>query len=397
MTRAALEYNPFDPELYRDPYPTYRRLRDEAPVYRHETLGLVAISRFEDVIAAHNDFESFSSEMGLSSSEAAKTGKHRPIVFTDPPYHTRLRGLINQPFRPRQVERLAPMIRDVTARRLAAFADRDEVDLAEELALPVPMEVICRILGIPDADLEQVQLWADKTIEREPGTNKPTPDGKAATRALEAYLREARAERLARPSDDLLSTLAHSEIHDEDGPRPLSEIEFTANAAFLTVAGNETTAKAIAHTVLLLGRHPDQRALLARDPKAIPNAVEEILRILPPAQWQHRVARKPVELHGTTIEPGTFVALVTAAACRDERAFPDPDRFDVQRRIERHPTFGWGRHLCMGAWLARLEMRITIEELLACYPDYEVDEAGLERNYAINVAGYSKMPVRLEG
>ena len=192
-----------------------------------------------------------------------------------------------------------------------------------------------------------------------------------------------------------MSVLAHSEIEDETGKRPITEGEFVANAGFFAVAGNETTAKAITHAVLLLARHPDQRALLAKDASAIPNAVEEILRLRPPAHWQHRVARVPIELHGERIEPGTFVALVTAAACHDERVFPDPERFDIRRAIDHHVAFGWGRHICMGAWLARLEMRITIEELLARYPEYEIVEAGLERNYTINVSGYSKMPIRI--
>lgn len=395
MGSTGIDYNPFDREVYRNPYPLYKRLRDEAPVYRNDAFGLVAISRFEDVVAGHIEVERLSSELNLSESEAADTGRYRPIVFSDPPYHTRLRGLINQPFRPRQIERLGEMIREITARRLDAFRGRSEVDIAEEIALPVPMEVICRMLGIPVADLEKVQHWADESIERVPGTNQSTEAGTAAREALEAYLREARSQRLASPSDDLMSVLAHARIEDDEGERPLTEQEFVANASFLTIAGNETTAKAITHSILLLARHPEQRAALADDATAIPNAVEEVLRMRPPAHWQHRVARVPFELHGEKVDPGTFVALVTASACHDERVFPDPERFDITRKIDHHVAFGWGRHICMGAWLARLEMRITIEELLARYPDYEIVDEGLEQNYAINVSGYSKMPIRI--
>jgi cytochrome P450 len=395
MASPDLVFNPFDREHYRDPYPTYKRMREEAPVYRNDALGLAALFRFDDVVAAHIDVDRFSSEMNLSESEAADTGRYRPIVFTDPPYHTSLRGLVNQPFRPRQIERMGDVIREVTVRRLDEFAGRGEVDIAQELAIPVPMEVICRILGVPDADIEEVQYWADTSIEREPGTNQPTPAGVGAREALDDYLKAARKDRLARPTQDLLSVLAHSEMKDEEGVRPLNEAEFVANGGFFLVAGNETTAKAITHSILLLERHPDQRAVLARDASAIPNAVEETLRMRPPAHWQHRVAKVPIELHGVKIEPGTFVALVTASACHDERVFPDPERFDIARRIDHHVAFGWGRHICMGAWLARLEMRITIEELLARYPEYEIVEDGLEQNYAINVSGYSKMPIRI--
>jgi cytochrome P450 len=395
MGATDIEYNPFDRDLYRDPYPIYRRLRDEAPVYRHEALGLVALSRFEDVIAAHADPERFSSEMNLSKSEAADTGRSRQIVFTDPPYHTLLRGLINQRFRPRQIARLEPLIRDITVRRLDAFRGRNEVDVAEELALPVPMEVICRLLGIPAADLQMVQRWADTSIERASGTNQPTAAGMEATKHLQEYFRRARLERLEQPRDDLMSQLAHARLTDDDVERPISEEEFVANANFLAVAGNETTAKGITHAVLLLARHPEQRALLVREPETIPSAVEEILRYLPPSQWQHRVARRDVELHGEKIQSGTFVALITGSACRDERVFSDPDRFDVTRRIDRHVAFGWGRHICMGAWLARLEMRITIEEILRRFPEYDLVEDGLEQNYAINVSGYAKMPIRI--
>ena len=395
MTNGELIFNPFDEEHYRDPYPVYKRMRDEAPVYRNDDFGLVAISRFEDVVAAHVDVDRFSSELSLSDSEAADTGRQRPIVFSDPPYHTRLRRLVNQPFRPRPVERLSEMVREVTVRRLEAFRGRGELDFAKELAMPVPMEVICRILGVSDADLEQVQYWCDKSIEREPRTNQPTPEGHATREALEEYLRAARKERLARPRDDLLTTLVEARMTEDGADRPLTEDEFVANAAFFAVAGNETTAKALTHSVLLLGRHPDQRAKLARNANSIPGAVEEILRMRPPAHWQHRVAKVPIEMHGVKIEPGTFVALVTASACHDERVFPHPERFDVARRFDHHVAFGWGRHICMGAWLARLEMRITIEELLARYPEYEVLDDGLEQNYAINVSGYSKMPIRI--
>jgi cytochrome P450 len=203
MAPSDLVFNPFDREHYRDPYPTYKRLREEAPVYRSEDLGLVALSRFDDVVAAHIDVDRFSSEMNLSGSEAADTGRYRPIVFSDPPYHTHLRGLVNQPFRPRQIERMGDMIREITVRRLDEFASRVEVDIAEELAIPVPMEVICRILGIPDADIEEVQEWADTSIDREPGTNQPTPAGAAAREAHDDYLKAARNERLARPTNAL--------------------------------------------------------------------------------------------------------------------------------------------------------------------------------------------------
>lgn len=389
-----IEYNPFDRELYRDPYPIYKRLRDEAPVYRNEMLGLVALSRFEDVIAAHGDVETFSSEMSLTKSGAADTGRSRPIVFTDPPYHTRLRGIINSRFRPRQVDHIGPMILEITTRRLDALQGRHQVDMAAEFALRVPMEVVCRLLGIPEADLEQVQGWADTSLERVDGANQPTAAGREAGKQLEEYLRAARRARLERPRDDLLTELAHGRITEDGVERPLSEQEFVANAAFLTVAGNETTAKAIAHAILLLGRHPEQRECLVRAPELIPGAVEEVLRYLPPAHWQHRVARRDVELHGEKISAGTFVALITASACRDERAYADPDRFDVSRPVDRHVAFGWGRHICLGAWLARLEMRMTIEEILKRFPEYEIVEAGLEQNYAINVSGYSKLPIR---
>jgi cytochrome P450 len=392
---SAIAYNPFDPALYRDPYPVYRRLRDEAPLYRNEALGLVALTRFADVVDAHADVQRFSSELNLSQSEAADTGRSRPIVFTDPPYHTRLRSLVNAPFRPRRIERLAPMIRKLTAARLEAFRGRGEVDFAAEVALPIPMQVICHLLGVPDEDVHDLQEWADTSIERQPGTNRPTQAATEARRKLDDYLRKSRIDRLANPRDDMLSVLANGSVEDERGERHLSEDEFIANASFLAIAGNETTAKAITHAALLLWEHPEQRAMLVADPSAIPAAVEEILRFRPPAHWQHRVAAREIAMYGETIAPGTFVALVTASACRDERAFPDPDRFDITRRMDRHAAFGWGRHICMGAWLARLEIRITLEELLARYPDYEIVEDSLVQNYAINVSGYARMEIRI--
>lgn len=217
-----------------------------------------------------------------------------------------------------------------------------------------------------------------------------------ANAALAEYFLAAREERRRQPREDLLTVLSNMETPHEDGVHPLADGHYVGNCQLLVIAGNETTTKLIANAVLQLHRHRDQREDLIEHPDAIPNAVEETLRYDAPSQWQNRRVAREVTLHGVTIPENAFCGLLTGAACRDERRYPDPDRYNVRRDVGMHLALGWGRHLCLGKALARLEGKVALEEILTRFPGYEVDESGLKRVYVTNVAGYCEMPISYE-
>lgn len=384
-----MEWNPFSHEAQADPYPIYRWLRDEAPCYYNERTDMWALSRFEDVLAATLDPASY-------SSETRGRGPGHMFISIDPPAHTPRRNLISGAFTPRAIAKLEPWIREITAKHLDALEGREEFDLIGDFAKKLPLEIICVMLGVPEEDRERVQSFGDRFLARDPGEHTPPPDSAEAYQDCLDYFAPIYHDRRAHPRDDLLSRLACGVVEHDDGQRgPMSEQEFGENGLMLTTAGNETTTKLIGNLAHELWRHPDQRAELVANPALIPAAVEESLRHDAPSQWQNRVAARDVELHGQRIPAGAFVALVTGAANRDERKYPDPDRFDIHREIDVHLSLGYGHHICLGKSLARLEGRIAMEELLARFPGYELIADELERTYSANVSGFSAMPLEV--
>ncbi len=394
-----MEINPYSYEFHEDPYPIYRWLRDESPVHHNEELDFWALSRYEDVLNAHRDHERFSSAQGVSlelmGPETAPMREALPMmIMMDPPRQTRLRKLVNRVFTPRAVSGLEPEIRRLAVGLLERFVEEGRGDFVRQFSALLPVEVISTILGIPAEDRTMVRERVDASLHREADTPHPPPSAIDAMVEAVGYYCSLVAERRKRPREDMLSGLVEATTEGEDGSvERLSDEEIVGFCGLLAGAGSETVTKLLANGVVLFSRHPEQRAKVVEDPARIPDAVEEILRIMPPSQLQGRWTTRDVELHGTTIPAESKVALLTGAATRDEREFDRPDEFDMDRPAHLALGFGYGIHACLGAALARLEARVSLEELHRRIPDYEVDESGLERVHMSNVHGFSGVPM----
>ncbi len=397
MTTTAVEFDPMSEEFFDDPSEVYRRLRDEAPVYFNERYGFYALSRFEDVAAAHRDWQGFSSSYGVDLSmltQHTDMSSLRMIIMMDPPEHTRFRALVSRVFTPRAVTDLEPMIREVVTGFLDGLDGRDTFDVVADFSALFPVEIISRMLGVPEGRRQQIREALDLSLHREPGEVGPTPEGAAAMMELVGYFHELIGEKRAHPTDDMLSRLTQVTVDRGDGEQTgLDDEEIAGFAGLLGGAGAETVTKLVANAAVLFDRHPDQWQRIVDDPGAIPAAVEEILRLLPPSQYQGRYCVEDREFEGGTIEAGNPVLLVTGAATRDPRAFDRPDDFDIDRPPSVSLGFGHGVHSCLGAALARMESRIALEELARRWRRLEVDEAGLRRVHMSNVAGYANVPV----
>jgi cytochrome P450 len=397
MPVSSVEFDPFSDVYFDDPYPTYRRLRDEAPVYMNERYGFVALSRYADVVQAHRDWDTFSSAHGVdlgTLSSRNRLPESLSMIMMDPPEHHHMRTLVNRVFTPRAVADLEPMVRGVICGYLDELVGRTAFDAVTDLSGPFPVEVICTLLGVPAADRQQIRHQVDLLLHREPGDLKPTKEGTDAAMAFGAYLYDLVVDKRAHPSEDLLSALCTVEAVRDDGEAShLEDIEITAFAALLVAAGSETVTKLLGSAFVLFARNPDEWRKVRDDPARIPGAVEEVLRYWPPSQYQGRFSVRDSELHGVKIPEGLPVILLTGAANHDEREFADPDRFDIDRVPGMALGFGHGIHTCLGAALARLESRIAIEEWSLRWPEYSVDENGLKRVHMANVAGYSNVPV----
>jgi cytochrome P450 len=397
---SPVEFDPFADVFFDDPYEMYRRLRDEAPVYYSERYRFWALSRWEDVVAAHREWQTFSSTYGVDLATLRQNTpvSYASIIMMDPPDHDRLRALVSRVFTPRAVTALEPMIREVIGGYLDQLEGRDGFDAVAEFSGPFPVEIICRMLGVPEADRQQIRHWLDIGLHREPGQVDPTPEGVAAAIAGAAYYHTLVGEKRLHPADDMLTRLTQVTVDRGDGEMTaLDDIEIAGFAGLLGGAGAETVTKLVGNAVVLFARHPDQWQKVLDDPGRIPAAVEEILRYYPPSQYQGRYSVRDMTLHGVTIPAGYPVLLVTGAATRDDRFFTDPDRFDIERPPSLALGLGYGIHSCLGAALARMESRVAIEELARRWPRYEIDESGLRRVQMSNVAGYSNVPVRVTG
>jgi len=389
-----MAFDLFSDEVQTDPYPHYRWLRDEAPCFRDPKLGFYVLSRFEDCWNALIDWPRFSSSAG-PSLELSGRGEDFSLIGIDPPRHTLLRNIISRGFTPRRIGDLEPRIRKLATRYLDSLEGRDAFEFQAALGARLPMSVICELVGIPESMNEQICDWANLSLHREHGHAEPPPAAQAADRSLRGYLRELVEQKRGRETDDLVGILLAAEIAVDGRSQKLSDDEIVAFLNLLAAAGNETTTKLLGNTIVLLAQHPDQREAIVKDPAKLPPAIEESLRFEPPSQNTGRIMLADVTIHGTKIPKGSRVVILTGAACRDEREYPDPDRFDLSRRFDRNLYFGHGQHVCLGKALARLEARVVLEEFLARHPDYRVDEAGLERTSQSHVRGYSRIPVQV--
>ncbi len=397
LNPSHLEYSPFAYAIHEDPYPMYRRLRDEAPAYYNPELDCWALSRFADVLNAMHDPETYSSSGGISLESSTRSTP--PMIITmDPPRHTKLRALVSRAFTPRRVAEMEPRVRQLARKYLDPIVAGGACDIIKEFAAKLPMDVISTMLGVPHEDQDRLRGWSDVLLHREPGRAEVPEAGREGAANLVRYFATAMAQRRADPRDDLISALVTAEVDacPEQGRRGerLADQEIIGFCFLLIIAGNETTTKMLGNALVLLARYPDQRALLVEDPGRIPGAVEEVLRYDTSTQMLARLLTRDVETHGRRMERGKKVLLLLGAGNRDEREFERPDVFDILRRPERTLSFGHGIHFCLGASLARLEGRIALEEIHARIPDYEVDERGLERVHSANVRGYAAVPIR---
>ncbi len=390
-------YDPYSRQMQEDPYPTYRYFRDEEPCTHNPKMDFHALFRFEDVWEATLDWKTHSSSLGpILENKGEIPGEVMSIIGMDPPRHVRIRNLVSKGFTPSRIAHLEDEIRRIARRYLDVVAGERSFDFQAALSNLLPMDVISALVGIPEEDRAAYRAWVDKGLERDPETGQPPPGAAEGMWSASGYVQRLLASRRENPRDDLVSLLAHSEYNDLDGtPKRLADHEVVAFVGLLAAAGAETTTKLLGNCMVYLARHPDQRRRLFEDPRRIPGAIEEVLRYDAPSQFQGRVAMRDVVVHGALIPRGARVALVTGAACRDEREFPDPDRLDIDRRPERQIYFGHGSHVCIGKSLARLEARVVLEEVRARFPDYEVDEAGTTRTYQAHVRGFAKVPIRV--
>ncbi|HMQ28244.1 MAG TPA: cytochrome P450, partial [Acidimicrobiales bacterium] len=355
MSTTAVEFDPMSEEFFDDPSDVYRRLRDEAPVYFNEHYGFYALSRFEDVAAAHRDWQGFSSSYGVDLSmltQHTNMSSSRMIIMMDPPEHARFRALVSRVFTPRAVTDLEPMVREVVNQFLDPLEDRDTFDVVADFSALFPVEIISRMLGVPEGRRQAIRESLDLSLHREPGEVGPSDEGIAAMIEMVAYYHELIGQKRAEPADDMLSRLTQVTVDRGDGVETgLDDEEIAGFAGLLGGAGAETVTKLVGNAAVLFHRNPDQWQRILDDPAAIPAAVEEILRLLPPSQYQGRYCVEDRTFEGGTIKAGNPVLLVTGAATRDPRAFDRPDDFDIDRPPSVSLGFGHGVHSCLGAAL----------------------------------------------
>jgi cytochrome P450 len=397
MTGADIDvyYDPYDFEIDSDPYPVWKRLRDERPLYYNERYDFHALSRFDDVERASVEWKTYSSAKG-TLLELIRSGYELPpgsIIFEDPPAHDVHRGLLSRVFTPRKVNALEPKIREFCARTLDPLVGAGGFDFIGDLGAQMPMRTIGMLLGIPEQDQEAIR---DKNDDRLRLADGEMPDieaqyaGAPPGSEFEEYI-EWRAEH---PSDDLMTELLRAEFDDETGTRRcLTRAEVLSYVNLLAAAGNETTTRLIGWTGKVLADHPEQRAEIVEDRGLVVNTIEEVLRYESPSPVQARYVTRDVEHHGQAVPEGSVVLLLTASGNRDERKFPNGDRFDIHRRIDHHLAFGYGVHFCMGAALARLEGRIALDEVLQRFPTWEVDWDNAVQARTSTVRGWERLPV----
>lgn len=386
-------WDPWDRDIARDPYPVYKRMRAEAPLYYNAKHDFYALSRFDDIDRALLDWKTYSSSRG-PILEIIKSGVEIPpgtLLMEDPPAHDNHRALLKSVFTPRRIMSLEPQVRQLCIRTLDRLAGRDRFDFMTEFANDVPMRVIGMLLGIPEDDQEAIREKTDANLRTKPGEQMQVEDKAIPHTDLFAQYIDWRAEH---PSDDLMTDLLHAEFVDTEGvTRTLTRPEILTYISVVAGAGNETTARLLGWLGSLLAQFPDQRAELVENPGLIPNAIEEALRFQPTGHAIARYVARDVEVHGTTVPAGSAMMLMVASSNRDEERWSDPDRFDIHRKMSNLRTFGHGIHFCLGASLARLEARVAMEEFLARFPRWDVDGDQLELSPTSTVRGWQNLPI----
>ena len=396
---AAVNWDPYNPEYFADPYPVFRRLREEAPVYYNEEHDFYALSRYEDVAHALQDFETFSSARG-DILEFIKVGQEMPagvFIMNDPPVHTAYRGALTRIFTPKKMSALEPQIRAFLSASLDPLVEEGAFNFITHIGKDMPMRVIGMLLGIPEEDLKTVQHNADSRLETEEGKPIDLSGAEFGDDSMAYFIQEGFGDyidwRAKNPSDDLMTEFLNIEFTDEKGEtRKFKRDEILTICAILAGAGNETTNRLIGWTGKVLAEHPDQRRRVYEDRSLIPQTIEEVLRFEPPGPSVARYVAKDTEMHGVTIPKGSAVCLLVASGNRDDRKFERAEEFDVNRQRSPHLTFGYGFHSCLGNALARVEGRVALDEILNRFPEWDVDLANASLSCTSTVRGWETLP-----
>ena len=391
-SRSDVYYDPYDAKIDSDPYPTWKRMRDEVPLYYNEKHDFYALSRFEDVEPGLTDWDTYRSGRG-SILEIIKANVEVPpgiILFEDPPIHGVHRGILARVFTPKKMNALEPKIREFCARSLDPLVGAGRFDFIKDLGAQMPMRTIGYLLGIPEQDQEAIRDRLDAGLHFSDDEDPLTMEINLTLEDFGEYV-DWRAKH---PSDDLMTELLTAEFEDETGStRNLTREEILTYINLLAGAGNETTTRLIGWTGKVLGEHPSQRAELVADRSLIPNAIEELLRYEAPSPVQARYVARDVEHYGQAVPEGSVMLLLNGAANRDERRFPDGELFDIHRKVGRHLSFGYGIHHCLGAALARLEGRVALDEVLDRFPTWEIDWDNAVQARTSTVRGWQSLPV----
>jgi cytochrome P450 len=426
MTTVA--FDPFNSAQRENPYPAYAQLRRHAPVYRVESSGVWVVSRYADVLFALRRPELFSSRammnmlamgfgmgpgnrnigMGFSGADAARFAElalklpfgisefltSRSLIAADPPVHGPMRSLVNRGFTPRKIAALEPRIREIARAALDAVEAKGELDLVEDLAVPLPVTVIAELLGVEPERRADFKRWSDAIVAGVTGAAAGLrPENLLETLTeLAEYVTRTLEDRRTRPRDDLISAL----LRAEEGETALTPVEIMGFTLLLLVAGNETTTNLIGNAVLALLAHPSELERVEQHAALVPALVEEVLRYDAPVQFVFRTATSDVELAGVRIPAGATVMPLIGSANRDDAQFPDGERFDVARNPQGHLGFGFGIHFCLGASLARLEARVALEELFGRFRGLERTQSEVEHIDSFLVRGPRRLPLRFE-
>lgn len=394
ITDAGVYYDMYDREVYASPYETFRRLRNEAPVYYNEKYNFYALSRHDDLGRVLGDRETFISGKGMVYNIISTDFEMPPGLFIteDPPMHTMHRGIVSRMFTPRAVSSLEGQVRSLAEEIADDLVGRDEFDFMRDFALRLPVQVIGMLVGVPKKDQDDLLAVFQKNLHE--GSANPEQQLLQGILDSAAWFNEYLDWREKNPSDDVMTQLMQFEFEDDTGTtRTLRRDEIVTYLTLITTAGSDTTATAIGWAGSLLSDHPDQRRELVENPSLIPQAFEEVLRYEPPSYHMCRWSTKAAEFHGQTIPADSIVVMVPPAANRDETKWEEPDRFDILRKPAQIFTFGFGPHFCLGANLAKVEGRVALETILSRIPEWTVDYDKASLTKGIDTRGWERLPV----
>ncbi|MGV0605586.1 cytochrome P450 [Mycolicibacterium sp. XJ1904] len=387
-----LYYDPFDFDIDDDPYPIWKRMRDEAPLYYNDKYNFYALSRYDDVAQGLHDWDTYRSGKG-TTMDVIMSGVDVPpgvILFEDPPLHDIHRRVLSKVFTPRRMEAIEDLVRQFCVRALDSLTGASRFDVIGDFGALIPMRTIGYLLGIPEQGQQQIRDNTDASIGLKEGSFQSVSAAtfENAYQLFADYI-EWRAEH---PSDDLMTQLLNAEVEDDGQVRPLSRIEVMTYTSMIAGAGNETTTRLIGFIAQMLAEHPDQRRELLDDFSLIPRAIEEVLRYQAPSPVQARYVARDTAAYGQAIAEGSVMLLLNGSANRDERRYPDGERFDIHRGGS-HLSFGQGLHFCLGSSLARMQARVALEEMLRRWPEWEVDYADAAMAHTSSVRGWGRLPI----